>query len=132
MTSYSHSPASGSQRFIKEGRGWRLGWDSAAPNYQGLLGGDGWAMELTATEFQDFCRLAQQLSHTMATMATELMDEERITCEAESDVIWLEAEGFPHQYSLRFILTTGRQGEGGWPDSMVDDLLQALAGLTLV
>ena len=116
---------------MKEGRGWRLGWDSAVPDYQGLLGGDGWAIELTATEFHDFCRLVQQLAHTMDAMAAELMDQERITCEAESDLIWLEADGFPHQYALRFMLTTGRQCEGGWHEAVVGDLLTALAGLTL-
>lgn len=119
------------QRFMKEGAGWRLGWDKAATPYQGLLGGDSWALELTAVEFYGFLRLAQQLSHTMNAMAPELMDEERITCEAESDVIWLEADGFPHCYSLRFILTTGRQCEGHWHESAVQELMTALNGLTL-
>ena len=116
---------------MTEGQGWRLGWDPDATNYQGLLGGDGWALELTAEEFQDFCRLAGDLAQTMAAMTAELMDEERITCEAESDLIWLEAEGFPTQYSLRLIVTTGRRGEGSWHESVVTDLLAAVAGLTV-
>jgi len=119
------------QRFVKEGQGWRIGWNGAAPTYQGLLGGNGWALELTTTEFQDFCRLAQRLAQTMATMATELMDEERIACEAESEAVWVEVEGFPHTYSLRFILTTGRQCEGAWPATAVPELLAAIGGLTL-
>lgn len=131
MTSPIAPLSSHSQRFVKEGHGWRVGWNGEANAYQGLLGGDGWALELTAPEFQDFCRLAQQLAATMEAMGSELMDEERIVCEAESDLIWLEAEGFPHQYSLRFILTTGRQCEGSWPESIVGGLMTALVGLEL-
>jgi hypothetical protein len=116
---------------MKEGEGWRLGWDDAAPGYKGLLGGANWALELTADEFQDFCRLARQLADTLCAMATELMAEERITCEAESDLIWLEAEGFPKTYTLRFILTTGRQCEGQWEESATRELITALGQLTL-
>jgi hypothetical protein len=116
---------------MKEGQGWRVGWDPSAPIYKGLLGGEDWALELTAEEFQVFCRLAQQLASTMEAMATELMDEERIACEAESHGIWLEAEGFPHQYSLRFMLKTGRRAEGTWPEPVVEELLKGLNGLML-
>ena len=119
------------QRYIKEGDGWRLGWDGNAPDFQGLLGGKGWAIELTALEFQEFCRLAQQLAQTMQAMASELMDEERITCEAESDLIWLEVEGFPTAYSLRFILHGGRRCEGQWDESAVAGIVPAITRLTL-
>jgi hypothetical protein len=132
MVSSSSIPlASESHRFMKEGQGWRVGWREAEAAYQGLLGGEDWALELTADEFYDFCRLAQQLASTMAAMAAELMEEERIVCEAESDVVWLEVEGVPHSYSLRFILTRGRQCEGAWPESAVGELLTALTGLML-
>lgn len=40
----------------------------------------------------------------MADMGEELMEEERIACEAESDTLWLEAEAYPHQVSIRLIL----------------------------
>jgi hypothetical protein len=119
------------QRFIKEGTGWRLGWDDSAPDHQGLLAGSAWAIELTATEFQDFCRLAQQLAHTMETLAAELMDGERLTCEAESETLWLEAEGFPNHFALRFMVQSGRRCEGLWPAEVVRELLPAITQLTL-
>lgn len=119
------------QRFIKEGEGWRLGWDDQGAAYQGLLAGSHWAIELTHQEFQDFCRLAQQLEENMAAIASELMDEERLTCEAESETLWLEAEGFPQQFALRFILQSGRRCEGGWPSETAQEILRAISQLTL-
>ena len=114
------------ERLVKSGPGWRLGWNPNATEFQGLVGGEDWAIELTEAELNDFCRLAEQLAGTMQHMATELMDEEKISCEAESDLLWLEVEGYPHAYGLRFILQSGRRGEGFWPASAVPDLLQAM------
>lgn len=119
------------QRFVKEGPGWRLGWDDTALDYQGLLGGLGWAVELTEPEFKEFCRLTHQASQTMAAMATELMDEERLTCEAESDLLWLEVEGFPTAYTLRFMLHGGRRCEGQWEPDAALQVVQAMAHLAL-
>jgi hypothetical protein len=114
---------------LKTGAGWRIGWDAQAPVYQGLIGGDDWAMELTAAEIDDFCRLFEQLAQTMQQMAAELMDDERIACEAESDLLWLEVEGYPHAYELRLILHSGRRCEGNWPPGVVPELLQAARSL---
>ena len=112
-------------RQIRSGDGWRLGWNPNADDFSGLVAGHCWAIELTAEEFKDFVRLAQQLNETMAEMASQRMDEERLTCEQETEKIWLEAEGFPQCYTLRFILLTGRKGEGEWPESVVPQLLAA-------
>ncbi len=117
------------ERVVKTGAGWRLGWNPQATNYQGLVGGEDWAIELTEAELDDFCRLVGQLAQTMSQMADELMDEEKITCEADSDLIWLEVEGFPHAYTLRFILNTGRRGEGSWLADAVPGLIQAAQSL---
>jgi hypothetical protein len=112
---------------IKAGDGWRLGWRPAAEEFQGLVAGDRWAIELSAAEFVDFARMAQQLQRTMADMAAQLMDEERLLCEQETPLLWMEAEGFPSAYGLRFILQKGRQCEGEWPPEVVPGLLAALA-----
>lgn len=113
------------QRWLKQGEGWRLGWDPAAREFTGLVGTQDWAIELTAAELADFCRLLQQLAETMAQMATELMPDERITCEAESEWLWLAVEGYPHAYSLCLMLHSGRRVEGYWPPTAVPGLLAA-------
>lgn len=114
-------------RHIKSGDGWRLGWNPTAEDYCGLVAGKHWAIELTAAEFSDFCRCTRSLNETMQSMALELMDEETLTCEQETSTIWLEVEGFPTAFNLRFILLSGRKGEGEWPPEAASELISALA-----
>lgn len=116
-------------RTFLEGAGWRIGWDPTAQDYPGLVGGETWAMELTGPEFADFCRLTQELAQAMADMETLVMAEERLSLEAESDRLYLAAEGFPHSYDLAIILNQGRRGEGYWPVAAVPDLLKAVQRL---
>ena len=116
---------------LREGMGWRLGWDDKRDNFQALVGGEHWALELTQEEFEALRRLAKQLAETMTSMATELMPDEHITCEQETPLLWMEAEGFPHSYGLRFILLNGRGGEGAWPAAIVPDVLDGLARINI-
>lgn len=119
------------EKIIKSGTGWRLGWRPTADDYPGLVGSDDWALELTAAELADFCRLVQQLAQTMSQMATELMAEEKIDCEAESDRLWVQVSGYPHCYSLRLIVSSGRKAEGNWTAAAVPELILATATLGL-
>ena len=113
-------------RQLKSGTGWRLGWNPNAEDFCGLVAGRHWAIELTATELNDFCRCVRQLDSAMQAMAIELMAEESLSCEQETASIWLSAEGFPTDYSLRFILLTGRRGEGEWPPEATREIVRAL------
>jgi Domain of unknown function (DUF1818) len=116
------------QKVLKSGAGWRIGWN---PNnaYPGLVGADDWAIELTAAELDDFCRLLSQLVDNMRSIQAELMDEEQIACEAESELIWIQVAGLPSKYSLRLILNTGRGCEGNWTAAAVVELVTAIQGL---
>lgn len=120
-----------SDRILKKGRGWRIGWNPTAVIYKGLVGTDDWAIELTETELNDFCRLLEQLARAMERMTQELMDEEKIACEAESERLWLEVEGYPHAYSLRLILNQGRCCEGNWTEEAARELVQAAQMLSV-
>ena len=113
-------------RVLKRGLGWRLGWNPEVSVYQGLVGGEDWAIEMTEAELNDFCRLLTQLAETMSQMQSELMTEERIACEAETNLLWMEVEGYPQFYSLRLILNQGRRCEGNWPEKAVSGLVQAI------
>ena len=117
-------------RQLKSGAGWRLGWDAEA-SFAGLVGTESWAVELTAAELEDFGRLLLKLATTMAQMRSEVMSEERISCEAESDWVWVEVEGWPDRYRLRLILLTGRRAEAEWDEAATAELLQAIQTLKL-
>ncbi len=117
------------ERLIKSGDGWRVGWHPHGSKYQGLVGANDWAIELTKAELNDFCRLLNQLVETMNQMEAELMDEEKINCEAETDLLWMEVEGYPHHYSLRLILNCDRRCEGNWAEGIAPRLLNALNSL---
>ncbi|GAB4382871.1 MAG: DUF1818 family protein [Elainellaceae cyanobacterium] len=115
-------------RHLKNGPGWRLGWHPGQ-EFCGLVGGDDWALELTEAELDSFCQLIVQLADTLNQISQELMDEERICCEVESEWLWLEAEGYPHHYSLHLMLLTGRRGEGSWSATAIPGLIQAAQSL---
>lgn len=110
---------------LKEGQGWRLGWQ---PNvaFPGLVGTNEWAVELTTAEFADFRRLLLQLVDSVEQLQDQLMAEETIACEASSDLIWLEVQGYPHQFDLSFILLSGRRAEGHWPAGSTSELVSAV------
>jgi Domain of unknown function (DUF1818). len=113
-------------RVIKTGDGWRLGWHpECGGSFRVWWGGSGWAIELTEAELNDFCRLLAQLAATMSQMASELMDEEKIAIEAESDLLWVLVEGYPQAYSVQLILSAGRRCEGFWSIAAAPGLVQA-------
>jgi Domain of unknown function (DUF1818) len=116
------------QKVLKSGTGWRIGWNRDT-TYPGLVGADDWAFELTEIELADFCRLLGQLVENMRSIQAELMDEEKIACEAESESMWLQIEGISSKYSLRLILSTGRSCEGNWSAEAVPDLILAVDSL---
>ncbi|MGF1493888.1 MAG: DUF1818 family protein [Microcoleaceae cyanobacterium] len=119
------SSGSNQSRILDSGLGWRIGWNPQAKKFKGLVGTDDWAIELTEVELDDFCRLLEQLSKTMSHMVAELMHEEKITCEAETDQLWMQAEGYPTDYGLQFMLKQGRRAEGCWSSQVVPELLRA-------
>lgn len=112
-------------KHLKSGDGWRIGWDDDSDVYCGLIGGDRWSFELTASEFKDFCKLLCELNETIQKISRELMDAEKISCAAERNSIWLEADGYPYAYDLHIITQHGRRVEGFWPAASVPGLIQA-------
>ncbi|NJM66240.1 MAG: DUF1818 family protein [Acaryochloris sp. RU_4_1] len=114
-------------RQLRAGEGWRLGWQPTTISaFQGLVGTNEWAVELTQPEFADFHRLLLQLVDVFEQMSDQLMDKETITCEASSDLIWMQARGYPQQFSLSFILLSGRRAEGQWDVSSTVELVNAM------
>lgn len=117
------------KQLLKKGNGWRVGWNPQADKYQALVGTDDWAIELTAAELNDFSRLLNQLVDTMQRMKPELMPEEKIACEAGSELLWLEVSGYADAYSLRLIVHGDRRCEGNWQSGVAIELAKAVQNL---
>lgn len=116
---------------LYSGRGWRIGWLPDAYPFQGLVGGDNWAFELTRQELKEFCQIGIQLIESMQAMAFELSEAEKLTCTAETENIWLEASGYPDNFNLRLQILTGRRGEGMWTHKSLMDMMAAITAIAL-
>nr|WP_069790151.1 DUF1818 family protein [Cyanobacterium sp. IPPAS B-1200]OEJ79566.1 hypothetical protein A5482_00790 [Cyanobacterium sp. IPPAS B-1200] len=114
---------------LKKGKGWRIGWQEKPDIYKGLIGADDWALELSAPEMEDFCRLLAQIRDTMDSMAEHLMEEETISCEVESPLLWLGADGYVNNYRLRIILHQHRGAEGSWQSYAIPELIKVAQSL---
>ncbi|NJM49249.1 MAG: DUF1818 family protein [Alkalinema sp. RU_4_3] len=118
-------------RLLSQGPGWRVGYNPSAEVYSALVGDDHWAFELTAAELADLRRLANQLVSSLQAIAPELMAEETIELEAESDRLWVSIEGTVQTYQLRLILQQARCAEGSWESHAIPDFLQALSEIAI-
>lgn len=112
--------------FWVEGEGFRLGLDLGRSPFVGLVGTETWAIELTHAELVQFGQLAGQLAETMAGMAAEVMEGEQLSVELEAGDLWMEVEGYPREFCLRFILQSGRGVEGEWGTEGTRGLLGAI------
>ena len=115
---------------VQEGEGWRWLEDSARHPFSFLIGGQGWASELTAEEARGLGQALVQLVQEHHDLASQLMAEESISIELERGPVWIGLEGDRNAWSLRFVLTPGadcRAVEGSWLPGPSAALVAALA-----
>ncbi len=125
-----------------ESEGWRLQLDQERAPFPVLIGGSDWAAEFTAAEALELARMAGELEGELLAMTALLMADEQIILELERNhpwgSLWIELEGVPERWSLRFVLTPEpplRALEGSWsPEASgaiaaaLQNLLSALTG----
>jgi hypothetical protein len=109
---------------VLEGQGWRLAVDPSRRPFSVLVGGSGWAAELTVAEARALGEGVGRLLAQHRALVETLMAEEAIELELELELtsgegaLWLALEGDRQRWSLRFLLTPaagGRGLEGSWP-----------------
>ena len=113
----------------REGEGWRLAWDGSRQPFAVLIGGDGWAVELTPAEAEALRCAVAELVDQHASLVDQLMAEEAIGLELERQPWWLEIEGDRERWSLRAMLTPQlgqRAFEASWPHPASRAFTQAL------
>jgi hypothetical protein len=85
----------------REGEGWRLAWDAGRQPFPVLIGGDGWAAELTAAEAEALRDAVADLAAQHGALVEQLMAEEAIELELERGAWWLAIEGDRGSWSLQ-------------------------------
>jgi hypothetical protein len=119
---------------VHEGKGWRLLVDPARHPFSVLIGGEGWAAELTHAEAALLAEGVGRLCAQHGALVDQLMAEEALTLEWESGDLWLALEGDRLAWELRFVFSSsaGLRGiEGGWSPAAARALAAALASLDL-
>jgi hypothetical protein len=114
---------------VQEGEGWRWLEDPARHPFAVLIGGQDWAVELTAEEARGLQRGLVQLMQEHRSLADQLMPEEAISLEMERGPLWMALEGDREGWQLRFVLTPASQSravEGSWQPEASAALVAAL------
>lgn len=114
----------------QEGPGWRLAWDPSRRGYPALIGGDGWAFELTADEWTGLVALISTLVDQHGQLIDQLMAEESITLEMDRAPWWGCLEGTSERWALQVVLDgdllRGRGVEGHWPAPVAQAIAAAM------
>ncbi len=114
----------------KEGPGWRFAEDSLRDKFSFLIGGDGWAFELTTDEFFRLSKIIFKLLDEHQQIANQLMREESISLEMESTPWWVGLSGDKDSWSLRIILqypaSEERGFEASWPSSSARQMVEQM------
>ena len=116
---------------LQEGPGWRLARDSSRGKFNILVGGEGWAFELTSPEWKEFVDLLSTLEAQHSALKDQLMAEEVIELELDRGVWWGCLAGDCQSWSLAIVLTpeVGRGVEGFWPAPTAAALVAAVRTL---
>ena len=116
----------------REGEGWRIVWDGDRQPFAVLIGGAGWATELSRAEAESLRDALADLLAQHAALVDQLMAEESISLELERDPWWLTIDGDRRQWSLQVMLSPQpgqRAFEGSWPHPASRGFSQALQQL---
>jgi hypothetical protein len=116
----------------REGEGWRIVWDGDRHPFAVLIGGAGWATELSRAEAESLRDALADLLAQHAALVNQLMAEESISLELERDPWWLTIDGDRREWSLQVMLSPQpgqRAFEGSWPHPASRGFSQALQQL---
>jgi len=114
----------------QEGQGWRIIRDSSRNNFSTLIGGETWAIELNQSEWNTLVKVVIDLSDQYKDIKDQLMGDEDITLELESNPWLAILKGDQYGWSLKLILDSGdsliRGAEVFWPRNVTFQLANAM------
>ena len=114
----------------KEGPGWRIIRDLSRDNFSTLIGGQSWAIELNQYEWKTLVKVVIDLSDQYKDIKEQLMGDEDITLEMESNPWLAILKGDQHGWNLKLILDSpdslNRGAEVYWPRNVTCHLVKAM------
>ena len=114
----------------KEGQGWRIIRDSSRGQFSTLIGGESWAIELTQCEWESLVKVVIDLSNQYQNIKDQLMGDEDITLELESNPWLAILKGDQHGWTIKLILDSNdslnRGAEVFWPRNVTFHLVNAM------
>ena len=114
----------------KEGPGWRLIRDSSRDNFSTLIGGESWSIELNQFEWKTLVKVVIDLSDQYKNIKDQLMGDEDITLELESDPWFAILKGDQNGWKLKLILDSSdslnRGAEVFWPKNVTFHVVNAM------
>tara|TARA_B100000579_G_scaffold117409_1_gene94205 strand:+ start:142 stop:522 length:381 start_codon:yes stop_codon:yes gene_type:complete len=114
----------------KEGPGWRIIRDSSREKFSTLIGGESWAIELNQNEWETLVKVVIDLSDQYKDIKDQLMGDEDITLELESNPWLAILKGDQNGWSLKLILDSNyslsRGAEVFWPRNVTFNLSNAM------
>ena len=114
----------------KEGPGWRIFRDSSRDNFSTLIGGETWAIELNQSEWEALVKIVIDICNQYEDIKDQLMGDEDITLELESDPWLAILKGDQHGWKLKLILDSSdslnRGAEVSWPRNVTANVANAM------
>ncbi len=114
----------------QEGQGWRIIRDASRGDFSTLIGGQSWAIELNQFEWETLVNVVIDLSDQYKNIKEELMGEEDITLEMESNPWLAILQGDQYGWNLKLILESSdslnRGAEVFWPRDVTFNLVKAM------
>ncbi len=114
----------------QEGSGWRLARDNSRPNFPVIIGGEGWAIELTEGELISLRIIIDDLIFQHKKLENQLMPEETICLEMERAPWWVCLDGDKDTWSLQLVLEVNDQSfrgfEAYWPSPAAQFIASAI------
>ena len=113
-----------------EGPGWRIIRDSSRDNFSTLIGGEHWAIELNLSEWNTLLKVILDLADKYNDVKGQLMGDEDITLELESNPWLAILKGDQYGWDLKLILNeSGSMNRGAeifWPRNVTDQVTNAM------
>ena len=114
----------------KEGLGWRIIFDSSRDNFNTLIGGETWAIEVDEFEWERLVNVVIDLSSQYEDIKGQLMGDENITLELDSSPWFAILTGDKTGWDLKLILNANGSLKRGveifWPRNVTSDVTYAM------